>query len=202
MSYEHRIMCEQLRHKLSAVERERDEYKHRCKVSDGACAIAEQQRDHWMQRAKVADAEIAGRDAVAGDPVAWKWRLISIDDESQTGPWRLCLAPLNPGKGAGYKTEAIPLYTAAPPAVLSPEYHAAMKKLRHTLANCNRLNYCAEALQDVENSLALGAQQQKVVELYKRKSMEVISGQRYSYVLLEDLLPELDAAGVKWEVKK
>ncbi|QGF22000.1 hypothetical protein PQB85_gp43 [Erwinia phage Midgardsormr38] len=43
---------------------------------------------------------------------------------------------------------------------------------------------------------------EKVVELHKRKSTEVISGQRYSYVLLEDLLPELDAANVKYEVKK
>lgn len=45
-----------------------DEYKHRCKVSDGACAIAEQQRDHWMQRAKAAEGEIARRDAAASEP--------------------------------------------------------------------------------------------------------------------------------------
>lgn len=57
----------------AAAERERDEYKHRCKVSDGACAIAEQQREHWMQRAKVAEAEIARRDAAASEPVAWQF---------------------------------------------------------------------------------------------------------------------------------
>ncbi|QHJ82329.1 MAG: hypothetical protein [Bacteriophage sp.] len=49
--------------RLEKAERERDEYKHRCKVSDGACAIAEQQRNHWMQRAKAAEEEIARRDA-------------------------------------------------------------------------------------------------------------------------------------------
>ncbi|MDY8913934.1 hypothetical protein UZS93_14035 [Escherichia coli] len=53
--------------------------------------------------------------AMDDEPVAWKWRLISLFDCAQIGPWRVCLAPLSLGKGEGCKTEAIPLY-AAPPA--------------------------------------------------------------------------------------
>ncbi|EFM2122353.1 DUF551 domain-containing protein [Escherichia coli] len=58
--------------------------------------------------------------SIEADPVAWKWRLTSLFDGVQIGPWRVCLAPLSPGKGDGCKTEAIPLYTAPPvPVVLA-----------------------------------------------------------------------------------
>ncbi|HHR6534555.1 TPA: DUF551 domain-containing protein [Escherichia coli] len=50
--------------------------------------------------------------------MAWKWRLTSLFDGVQIGPWRVCLAPLSPGKGDGCKTEAIPLYTAPPVPVV------------------------------------------------------------------------------------
>ncbi|HEB1132305.1 TPA: DUF551 domain-containing protein [Escherichia albertii] len=50
--------------------------------------------------------------SIEAEPVAWKWRLTSLFDGVQIGPWRVCLAPLSPGKGDGCKTEAIPLYTA------------------------------------------------------------------------------------------
>ncbi|EEW2408988.1 DUF551 domain-containing protein [Escherichia coli] len=50
--------------------------------------------------------------SIEAEPVAWKWRLTSLFDGVQIGPWRVCLAPLSPGKGDGFKTEAIPLYTA------------------------------------------------------------------------------------------
>lgn len=68
-----RVNEPELKGELEAAERERDEYKHRCKVSDGACAIAEQQREHWMRRAKAAEAEIARRDAAASEPVYQLW---------------------------------------------------------------------------------------------------------------------------------
>ncbi|MFL7100561.1 DUF551 domain-containing protein [Escherichia coli] len=58
--------------------------------------------------------------SIEAEPVAWKWRLTSLFDGVQIGPWRVCLAPLSPGKGDGCKTEAIPLYTA-PPAPIVPE---------------------------------------------------------------------------------
>lgn len=183
---------------LGTAERERDELRAEQAEHDEQIArmeskfsLAKRALDSKTVRCEKAEAELRRRDAAAGEPVAWL-------NDAYLGRGVLDGETGKEDQGPGY----IPVYRVPPPAALSPEYHAAMKKLRHTLASCNRLNYCAEALQDVENSLALGAQQQKVVELHKRKSTEVISGQRYSYVLLEDLLPELDAAGVKWEVKK
>nr|WP_286614879.1 hypothetical protein [Escherichia coli] len=56
--------------------------------------------------------------SLAAEPMAWKWRLTSLFDGVQIGPWRVCLAPLSPGKGDGCKTEAIPLYTAPPVPVV------------------------------------------------------------------------------------
>lgn len=56
--------------------------------------------------------------SIEAEPVAWKWRLTSLFDGVQIGPWRVCLAPLSPGKGDGCKTEAIPLYTATPVPVV------------------------------------------------------------------------------------
>ncbi|WP_149506809.1 DUF551 domain-containing protein [Escherichia albertii] len=56
--------------------------------------------------------------SIEAEPVAWKWRLTSLFDGVQIGPWRVCLAPLSPGKGDGCKTEAIPLYTAPPVPVV------------------------------------------------------------------------------------
>ena len=56
--------------------------------------------------------------SIEAEPVAWKWRLTSLFDGVQIGPWRVCLAPLSPGKGDGCKTEAIPLYTVPPVPVV------------------------------------------------------------------------------------
>ncbi len=46
------------------------------------------------------------------DPVAWKWRLVDLAT-GYPGEWRVTLAPSLPGKGAGYRTETIPLYRHA-----------------------------------------------------------------------------------------
>ncbi|MFK8258284.1 ead/Ea22-like family protein [Erwinia sp. AnSW2-5] len=148
-------------------------------------------------------AEITRRDAAAGEPVAWKWRLTSAHDGAQIGPWRLCLAPLTPGNGSGCKTESIALYTAAQPAVLPPEKPVV---------------FGSDLCQDIENygyNLALadtrqlGAQQQKVVEL----PAERFCPAEYAGSLLwtetevwnkaiEACRVNLDAANVKYEVKK
>lgn len=69
-------------------------------------------RGEQMELARIALASIEA------EPVAWKWRLTSLFDGVQIGPWRVCLAPLSPGKGDGCKTEAIPLYTAPPVPVV------------------------------------------------------------------------------------
>ncbi|WP_312998257.1 hypothetical protein [Leclercia sp.] len=44
-------------------------------------------------------------------PVAWKYRLVELATED-AGPWKMCLAPMEPGRGAAYRTEVIPLYAA------------------------------------------------------------------------------------------
>lgn len=69
-------------------------------------------RGEQMELAQIALASLAA------EPMAWKWRLTSLFDGVQIGPWRVCLAPLSPGKGDGGKTEAIPLYTAPPVPVV------------------------------------------------------------------------------------
>lgn len=101
-------------------------------------------------------AELARRDAAAGEPVAWL-------NDAYLGRGVLDGELGKEDQGPGY----IPVYRVPPPAALSPEYHAAMKKLKHTLANCNRLNYCADALQDVESSLVLCAQEKPSIEVEK-----------------------------------
>lgn len=50
--------------------------------------------------------------ALDGEPVAWKWRLVDLAT-GDPGEWRVTLAPSLPGKGAGYRTETIPLYRHA-----------------------------------------------------------------------------------------
>ncbi|MBA8064597.1 hypothetical protein HV077_19835 [Citrobacter freundii] len=45
------------------------------------------------------------------EPVAWKYRLVELATEG-AGPWKMCLAPMEPGRGAAYRTEVIPLYAA------------------------------------------------------------------------------------------
>ncbi|HHL3185050.1 TPA: dATP/dGTP pyrophosphohydrolase domain-containing protein [Citrobacter freundii] len=55
------------------------------------------------------------------EPVAWKYRLVELATEG-AGPWKMCLAPMEPGRWAAYRTEVIPLYAAPQlpqPAVLS-----------------------------------------------------------------------------------
>ena len=159
------------------------------------------QRKAQFRKRREAEAEIARRDAAAGEPVGWLGQMegcppVLIQDYRNV---EICIK-----SGAFTIT---PLYTAAQPAVLPPEmlpentveietlHGVKLSQMQRAIA-ADAYNQCRA------DALALGAQQQNVVELYKRKSMEVISGQRYSYVLLEDLLPELDAANVKWEVKK
>lgn len=101
--------------RAAEAERERDEYKHRCKVSDGACAIAEQQRDHWMQRAKVAEAEIARRDAQAGE--------LSSAELSRLREWVKCVEAER-DKAISWHSSLLEKYNAlinAPPYVFPAE---------------------------------------------------------------------------------
>lgn len=209
---------------LEAAERERDELRAEQAEHDEQIArmeskfsLAKRALDSKTARCDRAEAELRRRDAAAGEPVAWL-------NDAYLGRGVLDGETGKEDQGPGY----IPVYRIPPPAALSPEYHAAMKKLRHTLANCNRLNYCAEALQDVENSLVLGAQLQKVVEFPKPHAhliwiqagrapddywddVEVSrspkdrccdGSERYAVFSEFEVKDMLDAANVKWEVKK
>ncbi|WP_227630528.1 hypothetical protein [Klebsiella oxytoca] len=59
--------------------------------------------------------------ALDGEPVAWKWRLVDLAT-GDPGEWRVTLAPSLPGKGAGYRTETIPLYRHAQQPVVPDGY--------------------------------------------------------------------------------
>lgn len=63
-------------------------------------------RGEQMELAQIALASLAA------EPMAWKWRLTSLFDGVQIGPWRVCLAPLSPGKGMGARQK---LFHFTPP---------------------------------------------------------------------------------------
>lgn len=143
--------------KLEAAERERDELR----------------------------AEIARRDAAAGEPDYWQFKSVSSD-------W-IGIGESGMRQAVSEGVEVRPLYTAAPPGVLPPEKPVV---------------FGSDLCQDIENygyNLALadtrklGAQQQKVVELpdFSESYTEV-----FALEIKHALTTALDAAGVKWEVKK
>lgn len=81
------------------------------------------------------------------------------------------------------------LYTVAPPAVLPPEKIS----LNNGVIGFNEgYNKCRS------DALALGAQQQKVVELPDPADDSLLSTWQFN----DAVINALDAAGVKWEVKK
>lgn len=70
------------------------------------------------------------------EPVAWKYRLVELATEG-AGPWKMCLAPMEPGRGAAYRAEVIPLYAApqlpqpAPEKIAMQNFRAAMEGIGH-----------------------------------------------------------------------
>lgn len=149
-----------------------------------------------FDRAEVAEAEIARRDAAAGEPVAYQ---IHSDLEG----WRECTPeryaemsarPLVDGKHSG-AWSVRKLYTDAPPAVLPPEmFMSDAIKGKVTSDFMDGANWMRQ------QCLALGAQQQEVVELDNVFSVNV-AGVAVRVVLLKDVSTSLDAANVKYEVK-
>lgn len=159
----------------------------------GAC---DRQRLDWLKRALTAEAEIARRDAAAGEPVAYQ---IHSDLEG----WRECTPeryaevsarPLIDGKySGGWLLRK--LHTAAQPAVLPADITFESKGFVSLTSEDFAYN---RALEDARK---LGAQQQKVVEMPElqkwRKPDEVRAQSAYRNIIIQ----LLDAAGVKWEVK-
>lgn len=186
-----------LRDKLEAAERERDELRGKVKKFESYRSIKSKLFTAVLDRAKNAEAELARRDAAASEPVGFvhESQLARIKPECGVTAW----IRTSPGDGD------IPIYTAAQPAVLlSPldNWHISASGVMASLQfKGDEMSFTAGANWMREQCLALGAQQQKVVELNNVFSINV-AGVPVRVVLLKDVSTSLDAAGVKWEVKK
>lgn len=144
---------------------------------------AERERDELR-------AEIARRDAVAGEPVGYidpasmrKYRGVMAGGSWSSTP---C---------GGEYNQTLPIYTAAQPALLPPDITFESKGFISLTSEDFAYN---RALEDARK---LGVQQQKVVELDNVFSINV-AGVPVRVILLKDVSVSMDAAGVKWEVKK
>ncbi|MBN1085585.1 hypothetical protein JNO12_12615 [Erwinia aphidicola] len=167
--------------RLEKAERERDELRERL-------SLVREQRDTELNKNIQLEAEITRRDSAAGEADYWQFKSVN-------GDW-IGISESAMRQAASEGVEVRPLYTAAPPAVLPPEMKPEPKKydvIDHGfIAGYNKCR---------ADSLALGAQQQMVVELDNVFSIDV-AGVPVRVVLLKDVSTSLDAAGVKWEVKK
>lgn len=240
--------------RLEAAERERDELKQRLANSEHQLHMAElakfnlrNQRRAQFSKRREAEAEIARRDAAAGEPVAWQYR---YNDGGGIGDWYTVASESECNHLPCFERRAI--YTAAQPAVL-PELEQDVKNIIGLLSGNEWAEHCTKsalgrkleneitelhntysrahavlppditfeskgflsltsedfaynrALEDVRK---LGAQPQKVVELKAdwvvRKGKEPCAQafcNGYALRAYEDKAA-LDAAGIKWEVKK
>ena len=178
----------------------------------GAC---DRQRLDWLKRALTAEAEIARRDAAAAEPVAVLYRNGDVLTKAECGEYfEICC-----------KVET-PLYTAAPPAVLPPDVAEAVTRL----GECYFRRWVATYKNPAEPegyvagnirvsdlvklfNFAKSATQQMVVELPIPFDVTInltrtIGDIEYSYHEYgenfdrDEVLAALDAANVKWEVKK
>ncbi len=166
-----------IRSELTATERERDELR----------------------------AEITRRDATVGESVAFTHES-EISNMHATGLYlRGFPADRRLNSEEGY---TVPLYTAAPPAVFPPASDASqgwkvnpeyLQSVATRSCDADGVNPSLETVESV--ILALGAQQQKVVELDNLFSIN-FAGVSVRVILLKDVSISLDAANVKWEVKK
>jgi len=173
---------------LESAERERDELRGKYQEVSGWYAI-------MKARMSIAEAKLARRDAAAGEPVAYiiKGR---FDKENGRDRGRLNwhgLRDRNAEDIAYYNLSATPLYTATQPAVLPPDITFESKGFVSLTSEDFAYN---RALEDARK---LGAQQQKVVELPEPVKWPEIP---FKYFSEEQVFSMLDAAGVKWEVKK
>lgn len=195
---------------LEEAERERDELR-REKQNDnryqellklGTAVVYE--CDAAVQRAEVAEAELARRAAAAGEPVAWQYRY----NDGKVGDWHTVDSESECNHLPCY--ERRPIYTAAQPAVLPPEMINADAPCDYSSEET--FAWVAGANWMREQCLALGAQQQNVVELpTERKNDDVAYGGSGAFSMgknsgfnecLNIVHSLLDTDGVKWEVMK
>ena len=172
--------------RLEAAERERDELRAEQAEHDEQIArmeskfsLAKRALDSKTARCEKAEAELRRRDAAAGEPDGYifchpsgkNFWSVSHDDT------------------AGHNGVK-PFYFAAQPAVLPDIDGYTHGLFPHAVEQLTRFR---------DDALALGAQQQKVVELPEPVKWPEIP---FKYFSEEQVFSMLDAAGVKWEVKK
>lgn len=182
------ILC--LINKISATERERDELRERL-------SLVREQRDTELNKNTQLEAEITRRDAAAGEPVAW----VCGDEEIRDFKAGREVTIVRDCDDSDL--EYLPLYTARPPAVLPPECQAVPASLDSDLSDAEK-NACISGANEMRGQcLALGAQQQKVVELPEEFYTDhIVVGKPSSAMCSDKVKKALDAADVKWEVKK
>lgn len=157
--------------RLEAAESERDELRLEIARIGGAKAI-----------------DVLRRDAAAREPVAWQYRY----NDGKVGDWKTVDSESECNHSPCYERRSI--YTAAPPAA-PPAVLPDIDRYTHGL-----FPHAVEQLTRFrDDALALGAQQQKVVELPEPVKWPEIP---FKYFSEEQVFSMLDAAGVKWEVKK
>lgn len=168
--------------RIEAAERERDE------LEEYLIAAINMQSIH-MEACQKAEAELARRDAAAGEPVGFI-RPGDIDALKSGN-----IATVVPNNSFC----EVALYTAAPPAMLPPKKVINASTCGGQLCRYQGYN---EALRDVR---ALGAQPQRVVELPYIRQASVVKGHGFKTYPLSFFHPDevkaaLDAANVPYTV--
>lgn len=177
---------------LEAAERERDDLKQRLANAEHQLHMAElakfnlrNQRKAQFRKRREAEAELARRDAAAGEPDYWQFKSVN-------GDW-IGISESAMRQAASEGVEVRPLYTAVPPALLPPAMTYA-----EALKVCDWKNDQASIWVEganwmLQRAKELGARQQKPVQL---------PWGEWGVFGEADLLAALDAANVKWEVRK
>ncbi|KYP84762.1 hypothetical protein WB66_11140 [bacteria symbiont BFo1 of Frankliniella occidentalis] len=183
---------------LESAERERDELRAEQAEHDEQIArmeskfsLAKRALDSKTARCEKAEAELRRRDAAAGEPVALRWRFIPMYSDVPFMHWTYIDNPkFFPDIRAMEGAEIQEVFSVAPPAVLPSE---------KVSLNNGVIGFDEGYNQCLSDALALGAQQQKVVELPEPVKWPEVP---FKYFSEEQVFSMLDAAGVKWEVKK
>ncbi|MEI2684255.1 hypothetical protein [Erwinia aphidicola] len=221
---------------LEAAERERDELRAEQAEHDEQIArmeskfsLAKRALDSKTARCEKAETELRRRDAAAGEPVdnpvlgyADSYRRMASRGVENVPIWSVI---------TDLERNIAPLYTGAPPAVLSPEKITEIMQdawnefCDDTGCYPDDFEYQNEklffdagrwAMLVAERISSLGAQQQKVVALPDHKFRECVNGlleEAIAYAGTQQLRARLSsrlsnfvktqrATGVKWEVKK
>ncbi|EHK3483855.1 TPA: DUF551 domain-containing protein [Escherichia coli] len=125
-------------------------------------------RSEQMEVARIALASLEAK------PVAWKVTFTQIDrkyntftgmysDKAEVERW------VRLHKACNFRADITPLYMAPPAPVIQADVAQAIENLRQKLVECNRYNYCADAVKGVEDACHAAMLQggQPVSQTYK-----------------------------------